>query len=101
VLLVGPNSGDVCAAAGALIPNPAFGLPLCDPNKFQGKLRAATLVDLFAGLDWPTWNIEIFGTNIFDKRNDLSRFTACGSCTRALVVPGRPRTIGIRVGAKF
>lgn len=101
VLLVGPNAGDVCAAAGALIPNPAFGLPLCDPNVFQGKLRAATLVDLYAGLDWPTWNIEVFGTNIFDKRNDLSRFTACGSCTRALVVPGRPRTIGIRVGAKF
>jgi len=101
VLLVGPDAGPVCAAAGALVPNPAFGLPLCDPNKFQGKLRAATLVDLFAGLDWPTWNIEIFGTNIFDKRNDLSRFTACGSCTRALVVPGRPRTIGVRVGAKF
>jgi len=72
-----------------------------NPNDFQGKLRAATLVDLFAGLDWPTWNVELFGTNIFDKRNDLSRFTACGSCTRALVVPGRPRTIGLRAGYKF
>jgi outer membrane receptor protein involved in Fe transport len=72
-----------------------------NPNVFQGKLRAATLVDLFAGLDWPSWNVEVFGTNIFDKRNDLSRFTACGSCTRALVVPGRPRTIGIRAGYKF
>jgi iron complex outermembrane receptor protein len=101
VLLVGPDARTVCAAAGALVPNPAFGLPLCAPNIFQGKLRPATLVDLFAGLDWPTWNIEIFGTNVFDKRNDLSRFTACGSCTRALVVPGRPRTIGIRAGVKF
>ncbi len=35
-------------------------------------------------------------TNLFDKRIDISRTTACGSCTRALVVPGRPRTIGIR-----
>jgi outer membrane receptor protein involved in Fe transport len=94
--LIGPDGSTVCAAAGALLSN-----GLCDPNKFQGKLRAATLVDLFAGLDWPRWNIEIFGTNIFDKRNDLSRFTACGSCTRALVVPGRPRTIGIRAGIKF
>jgi outer membrane receptor protein involved in Fe transport len=72
-----------------------------NPNVFQGKLHAATLVDLFAGLDWPRYNLEVFGTNIFDKRNDLSRFTACGSCTRALVVPGRPRMIGIRAGMKF
>jgi outer membrane receptor protein involved in Fe transport len=72
-----------------------------DPNVFQGRLHAATLVDLFAGLDWPTWNLEAFVENLFDKRIDLSRQTACGSCTRALVVPGRPRTIGIRAGYKF
>jgi outer membrane receptor protein involved in Fe transport len=95
VTLVGPDGATICQQATG---QP---LGLCDPNKFQGKLRAATLVDLFAGLDWPRWNIEIFGTNIFDKRNDLSRFTACGSCTRALVVPGRPRTIGFRAGYKF
>jgi outer membrane receptor protein involved in Fe transport len=72
-----------------------------NPNEFQGKLHAATLVDLFAGLDWPRWNVELFATNLFDKRIDISRQTACGSCTRALVVPGRPRTIGIRTGVKF
>ena len=72
-----------------------------DPNDFQGRLRSATLVDLFAGLDWPRWNIEAFAINLFDKRDDLSRQTACGSCTRALVVPGRPRTIGLRAGMKF
>jgi len=96
IALVGTDAATVCAAAGALLAN-----GLCAPNIFQGKLHAATLVDLFARLDWPSWNIEVFGTNIFDKRNDLSRFTACGSCTRALVVPGRPRTIGIRAGMKF
>jgi len=74
---------------------------LVNPNEFQGKIRSAALVDLFAGLDWPKYSVEVFGTNIFDKRNDLSRFTACGSCTRALVVPGRPRTIGVRMGYKF
>ena len=72
-----------------------------DPNVFQGRLHAATLVDLFAGLDWPTFNLEAYVENLFDKRIDLSRQTACGSCTRALVVPGRPRTIGIRAGMKF
>jgi outer membrane receptor protein involved in Fe transport len=72
-----------------------------NPNDFQGRLHSATLVDLYAGLDWPRWNVELFGTNIFDKRIDISRQTACGSCTRALVVPGRPRTIGLRAGMKF
>jgi outer membrane receptor protein involved in Fe transport len=72
-----------------------------NPNVFQGRLHSATLVDLFAGLDWPRWSVELFATNLFDKRIDISRQTACGSCTRALVVPGRPRTIGLRAGAKF
>jgi iron complex outermembrane recepter protein len=96
VQLVGPDAAAFCAASGALNSN-----GLCDPNIFQGRLHAATLVDLFAGLDWPKYSLELFATNIFDKRNDLSRFTACGSCTRALVVPGRPRTIGLRAGIKF
>lgn len=74
---------------------------IVDPNVFQGRLRAATLVDLFAGLDWPKYNLELFATNVFDKRDDLSRQTACASCTRAEVVPGRPRTIGVRAGIKF
>ena len=74
---------------------------IVDPNEFQGRLRAATLFDVFAGLSWPRWNVEAFAINLFDKRDDLSRQTACGSCTRALVVPGRPRTIGIRAGMKF
>ena len=74
---------------------------IANPNNFQGRLHAATLVDLYAGLDWPRWNIEAFVSNLFDKRIDLSRTTACGSCTRALVVPGRPRTIGVRAGMKF
>ncbi len=74
---------------------------LVNPNDFLGKIRASTLVDLYAGLDWPRWNIEIFASNIFDKRNDLSRFVNCGSCTKVVVVPGTPRTIGIRAGMKF
>ena len=56
-----------CAAAGALTP-----LGLCNPNIFQGKIRASTVVDLFAGLDWPRWSLEAFATNVFDERNELS-----------------------------
>jgi outer membrane receptor protein involved in Fe transport len=74
---------------------------IVNPNVFQGKLDSAFLFDAFAGLDFQNWMVEGFVTNLFDKRIDLSRQTACGSCTRALVTPGRPRTIGLRAGYKF
>ena len=74
---------------------------IVNPNVFQGRLHSATLFDAFAGLDFRNWMVEGFVTNLFDKRIDLSRQTACGSCTRALVTPGRPRTIGLRAGYKF
>ncbi|WP_114228031.1 MULTISPECIES: TonB-dependent receptor [Sphingomonas] len=74
---------------------------LVNPRDFLGNLRAFTLFDLAAGFDFRRWNIELVAQNVFDKRNDLSRFTACSSCTRVLVVPGTPRTIGLRAGLKF
>jgi outer membrane receptor protein involved in Fe transport len=79
-----------------------------------GKLPAYTLVDLFAGYDWGRYNFELFATNVFDKRNQLSRFVVCSLCgtltdvlgdptnlNQTRIVPGTPRTIGLRVGAKF
>ena len=69
--------------------------------EIQGRLHAATLVDLFAGYDWHSYSFELFATNVFDERNELTRFTACGACLRLHIVPGRPRTFGVRVGAKF
>ena len=74
---------------------------LVNPNSYLGKIRSSAVVDLFAGLDWPKWNIEAFVTNLFDSTDELSRGVNCGSCTRTLIVPGRPRTFGIRAGAKF
>jgi outer membrane receptor protein involved in Fe transport len=79
----------------------SVGFPTCDPNLWLGRIRSSTTVDLFAGLDWPRWDVELFVTNLFDSRNELSRGVNCGSCTRTLVVPGRPRTFGIRTGVKF
>jgi outer membrane receptor protein involved in Fe transport len=78
-----------------------LGFASCDPNLWLGKTRSSTVVDLFAGLEWPKWNVEAFVTNLFDSRDELTRGVNCGSCTRTLVVPGRPRTIGIRTGVKF
>ncbi|URD61729.1 TonB-dependent receptor [Sphingomonas sp. KRR8] len=72
-----------------------------NPRTILGNLRSFALFDVAAGLDFRRWNIELVAQNLFDKRNDLSRGVACSSCTRVLVVPGAPRTIGLRVGAKF
>jgi iron complex outermembrane receptor protein len=66
-----------------------------------GKLPAYALVDAAAGIDWRSFNIELFVSNLLDKRNQLTRFVACSICERVLVVPGTPRTIGLRAGYKF
>jgi outer membrane receptor protein involved in Fe transport len=79
-----------------------------------GTIPGYTLVDLFAGYDWNNYTFEAFATNVFDKRNQLSRSVVCGLCgtledvagnptglNQTRIVPGRPRTIGIRAGMKF
>jgi iron complex outermembrane recepter protein len=72
-----------------------------DPNDILGRIKSSTLVDLAAGMDLKSFTTELFITNLFDERNELTRYTACSSCLRSIMVPGRPRTIGIRVGARF
>ena len=66
-----------------------------------GKIPSSTLVDLFLGYDWSRFSAELFATNIFDERNELSRFVNCSICTQVKIIPGRPRTFGLRIGAKF
>ncbi len=72
-----------------------------NPNAYIGRIRASTLVDLFAGYNWGNHTFELFGTNIFDQRNELSRFVVCSICVQTKIVPGRPRTLGLRVGTRF
>jgi len=83
-------------------------------EEVTGKIPAYTLVDLFAGYDWGNYSFEAFATNVFDKRAQLSRFVVCGLCgtltdvngdptglNQTRIVVSQPRTIGIRLGAKF
>jgi iron complex outermembrane receptor protein len=72
-----------------------------DAEAITGKIKASTLVDLFLGYDWSRYSAELFATNVFDERNQLSRFVVCSICTQVKIVPGRPRTIGLRLGAHF
>jgi outer membrane receptor protein involved in Fe transport len=70
-------------------------------NAIEGNIRSSTLVDLFLGYDWGKYSAELFGTNVFDVRNELSRTVVCSICTQVKIVPGRPRTFGLRLGARF
>jgi outer membrane receptor protein involved in Fe transport len=72
-----------------------------DPESFLGRIHSSTLVDLFVGYDWSKYSAELFVTNAFDERNELSRFVVCSICQQTKIVVGRPRTIGFRIGAHF
>jgi len=72
-----------------------------NPNDFLGRLKSSTLVDTFLGYSWGKYSAELFAANLFDERNELVRFVACSVCTQTKITVGRPRTIGIRLGARF
>jgi outer membrane receptor protein involved in Fe transport len=73
-----------------------------NPAATLGRINAFTQFNLALGSEWDKYSLELFATNVFDKRGDLARFAQCGSCVqRTYVVPNQPRTIGIRAGAKF
>ncbi|KAJ8137134.1 hypothetical protein OY671_009652, partial [Metschnikowia pulcherrima] len=67
-----------------------------------GRLKAYGQMNSAAGAEWDAFSLEIYVSNVFDERGELSRFEACGSCgQRPYIVPTTPRTIGSRAGAKF
>ena len=70
-------------------------------NATQGDLQGFGVANFSVGADWSSYSIEFFVSNLLDERGDLSRFVQCGQCTRVYIVPVQPRTIGMRVGAKF
>lgn len=73
-----------------------------DFAKALGGLPDFATVNLAAGADWEKYSFEVFVQNLFDERGQLSRYVSCGVCTqRPYYVPITPRTIGLRVGAKF
>lgn len=73
-----------------------------NPAQLLGELPAYATVNLAAGADFDKFNVEVFVSNLFDERGQVSRYIQCGSCyNRPYIVPINPRTIGLRAGAKF
>ncbi len=70
-----------------------------------GQQRGYTTVDFSGGIAKDKWSLEITLLNAFDTRAQLYRYSectisVCGAGT-TYVVPNKPRTISVRVGAKF
>ena len=74
-----------------------------------GRLDAYTTADFSAGIEFSRFSLEAFVNNAFDERAAISRGTACGQCVadanqqplRSSIYVVTPRTVGVRVGAKF
>lgn len=72
------------------------------PAAVIGNLPAFATVNLAFGVQWDKFDLELFASNVFDERGELSRFLQCGQCgQRPYVVTIQPRTIGLRLGYDF
>jgi outer membrane receptor protein involved in Fe transport len=70
-------------------------------NKIIGDIASSFLTSLYAGYDWDRWSAELYVTNLFDVNNQIAREVVCSICTQVKIIPGQPRTVGIRLGAHF
>ncbi len=66
-----------------------------------GRLPAFTAGDLRVGADFGFFTAEIFAENVTDTRGQVTRGVRCSICTRVYATYVTPRTIGLKVGAKF
>ena len=68
-----------------------------------GELKAFTTVNLSTGVEFGRSSLELFVTNVFDNRSELSRFGEFGPTETSVtyIVPAQPRTIGIKFGQNF
>jgi iron complex outermembrane recepter protein len=68
----------------------------------QGRLPSWTTVDLAVGASFRQFTTELFMTNVFDERAEITRYVQCGQCLdRPYAVVQRPRAIGLRAGYRF
>ncbi|HEX7761376.1 MAG TPA: TonB-dependent receptor [Caulobacteraceae bacterium] len=70
-----------------------------------GQQPAYTTVDFSGGIVKDKWSLEVTLLNAFDTRAQLYRYTECTisvcGAGATYIAPNKPRTISVRVGAKF
>ena len=78
-------------------------LVVADEVVLGGPNGAYGLADFSFGVGSESWNVELFVTNAFDERADLTRFAQCdeGICPHPYIVTNQPRTVGLKFGQRF
>jgi iron complex outermembrane receptor protein len=66
-----------------------------------GQLPAFTAGDLRIGAVFGSFTAELFAENVTDTRGQVTRGVRCSICTRVYATYITPRTIGLKLGAKF
>jgi len=68
-----------------------------------GDMPAYALFDLSGGMQKNGLTGQLYLSNVFDKRAQLTRFVECATttCNQPYIIPTQPRTIGIKFGQKF
>ncbi len=68
-----------------------------------GTQPAYALFDLSGGAERNGLSFNLYLTNVFDRRAELTRFAECTptSCPQVYIVPSQPRTLGFKLGQKF
>jgi iron complex outermembrane recepter protein len=68
-----------------------------------GTQPAFGLVDLSGGGERDKFSYNVYLSNLFDTRAQLTRFAECKPtvCSQTYFIPAQPRTIGFKIGQKF
>jgi iron complex outermembrane receptor protein len=68
-----------------------------------GQQPAYATVDFTTGAEKGNFTVDLFVTNLFDKRGEIFRYSQCSSCgpIATYIVPTQPRVVGVRFGQKF
>ena len=74
-----------------------------DYTESLGMQPAYALVDLAAGVEQHGLTIQLFVTNVADRRAQLTRFTSISPVndSQVYIIPSQPRTIAIRLAQRF
>jgi iron complex outermembrane recepter protein len=69
-----------------------------------GVLPSYTVTDFSAGIGKDSWAVEMYVSNAFDERAEVSRFSQCAEAVcgaQTYIVPQMPRMFGVKFRQQF
>ncbi len=66
-----------------------------------GMQPAYGMLDVSGGVEKNGLHVELFITNLGDKRAEYSRFVQSNNALQPYIIPAQPRTVGLKIGQRF